>query len=502
MSPLTTVKDVLIETLREVRIVHHHKGRKSLLDLRHIDSSNKHLKRIMDTVYFSLLILSSVINLTLIPLYFFRRKLFPIAQRLPCVVMIEVIALAMSSFTTLSVAAFSDLNLLSSCTVYSSVLAIMHTTPIFAIAFRIGWLVNKELYTKLLMLRTLRMSEKDDEDLQISKMNWGFKFLYHLLKFETRWLTLNQANFLHFTPMIAGGIFNVTICILRSRVEDLAGTATCRANIRTSDTINASVLIYGACLLGIAIVASLLRFKDNFKIGYEIKAILCVLTIELPYDLIFLVYLGEDQLRSLIMPIFYQLYIIVLTGYPVYLSYRYIPTRKTDQPNFPQEASAKAEFQRCLEDFDRRLQFLKFLEDEFAVENLLFYEACTELEANLASNKTDSQIVDEFCSLKLLYLNLNSPSCVNLSHRTRQKLIAVYEEGQGLNRVNILQCVHIAKEEIFQLMKTDSFSRFRVTPIYKDFLLEDSTVRGMKKQDDDSLTLDSVRLSLMKHRHM
>eukprot|EP00475_Leptophrys_vorax_P009881 TRINITY_DN16572_c0_g1_i1.p1 TRINITY_DN16572_c0_g1~~TRINITY_DN16572_c0_g1_i1.p1 ORF type:complete len:198 (+),score=57.78 TRINITY_DN16572_c0_g1_i1:81-596(+) len=117
--------------------------------------------------------------------------------------------------------------------------------------------------------------------------------------------------------------------------------------------------------------------------------------------------------------------------------------------------------------------FLAYLQKEFAIENLLFYEACNEFKKEFSSEaKTCSrlkEIVENF-------VKETAASQVNLSYGARSKILQALKncENSGGEEKPVIDVSFFddALKEILNLMTRDSFSRFRLTKEYKLFLAE------------------------------
>eukprot|EP00475_Leptophrys_vorax_P035712 TRINITY_DN5917_c0_g2_i1.p1 TRINITY_DN5917_c0_g2~~TRINITY_DN5917_c0_g2_i1.p1 ORF type:complete len:233 (-),score=43.07 TRINITY_DN5917_c0_g2_i1:133-831(-) len=136
------------------------------------------------------------------------------------------------------------------------------------------------------------------------------------------------------------------------------------------------------------------------------------------------------------------------------------------------------QFKMVLEDNEGSQLFQKFLEQEWSVENILFWKVAVDFRTSFPSYNTEeaSSMFKEICER---YVVEESALCVNLPYQVRQKLTKMYVDakdapdspsaGSSSSRraanVTITSDVFIeAEEEIFNLMMKDPFRRFCLSP--------------------------------------
>jgi hypothetical protein len=147
-----------------------------------------------------------------------------------------------------------------------------------------------------------------------------------------------------------------------------------------------------------------------------------------------------------------------------------------------------------------RMAFLEFLQLEYSVENLLFFESANQFEKKIVTQivKSPADIIDSANEIKDTYISHSSPFSVNLSAKTRRKILHImnqppYKMGRRVakdftvleGRASVANSMlgnasaesmnlqeldpylfKEAKEEILSLMAKDSFVRFRRKSIY------------------------------------
>uniref|UniRef100_A0A1A9WCF1 Regulator of G-protein signaling 7 n=1 Tax=Glossina brevipalpis TaxID=37001 RepID=A0A1A9WCF1_9MUSC len=113
-----------------------------------------------------------------------------------------------------------------------------------------------------------------------------------------------------------------------------------------------------------------------------------------------------------------------------------------------------------LKDSVGREQFAKFLEKEYSVENILFWEAVQEMKA-----LPQSAIKESIHNIWQQFLAPDSPYAVNVD----SKSIDLAREAVNCNNPN-RWCFDVAAAHIYHLMERDSYPRYLRSEAYKDFL--------------------------------
>jgi hypothetical protein len=122
-----------------------------------------------------------------------------------------------------------------------------------------------------------------------------------------------------------------------------------------------------------------------------------------------------------------------------------------------------------------RTAFLHFLEREFAVENLMFYEACVEFKDRFSSPEVNQQVaLEQAKAICNTFLKDGATHQVNLAYLCREKILdsiqtkeTMAKQGLGF-KIDPTEFDE-ATTEIFNLMAIDSFRRFRMTGEYSKF---------------------------------
>uniref|UniRef100_A0A182NCM2 Regulator of G-protein signaling 7 n=1 Tax=Anopheles dirus TaxID=7168 RepID=A0A182NCM2_9DIPT len=122
-----------------------------------------------------------------------------------------------------------------------------------------------------------------------------------------------------------------------------------------------------------------------------------------------------------------------------------------------------------------REQFTKFLDKEFSGENLKFWEAIQEMKA-----LPQSQIKDAAKAIWNEYLAPDAACPVNIDSKSLELARDVVKEGAAQPS---RWCFDVAADHVFYLMKSDSYSRFLRSDMYKDCLngsKKKTSVKGLR----------------------
>uniref|UniRef100_A0AAG5CSP5 Regulator of G-protein signaling 7 n=1 Tax=Anopheles atroparvus TaxID=41427 RepID=A0AAG5CSP5_ANOAO len=122
-----------------------------------------------------------------------------------------------------------------------------------------------------------------------------------------------------------------------------------------------------------------------------------------------------------------------------------------------------------------REQFTKFLDKEFSGENLKFWEAIQEMKA-----LPQSQIRDGAKAIWNEYLAPDAACPVNIDSKSLELAREVVKEGAAQPS---RWCFDVAADHVFYLMKSDSYSRFLRSDMYKDCLngsKKKTSVKGLR----------------------
>ncbi|XP_064599679.1 regulator of G-protein signaling 7-like isoform X2 [Liolophura sinensis] len=157
---------------------------------------------------------------------------------------------------------------------------------------------------------------------------------------------------------------------------------------------------------------------------------------------------------------------------------------KTMNPkDIPQRRVKRWSFciQELIQDPAGKDHFSKFLDKEFSGENLKFWLACQELKG-LSNSEVQAKVQEIFSEFL-------APGChnpVNVDSRVAEAVRSRVETCP--NRF----CFEEAEEHIFKLMKSDSYSRYLRSDMYKEFM------SGTRKKSNAGSFLSKKRLEIRK----
>jgi len=139
-----------------------------------------------------------------------------------------------------------------------------------------------------------------------------------------------------------------------------------------------------------------------------------------------------------------------------------------------------------------RSYFRRFLESEFAQENLNFYERVEELtdKARTPNEEVDMKARNIYSS----HIGSGATEEVNLPYEIKQHIDQVFEKsthnGKKLRRV-----FDLAQDCVLEMLGAESFRRFATHPLYAEYLKEEKE-EGRRLSDPNRRSIDSVRDSM------
>ncbi|TRY98378.1 hypothetical protein DNTS_021800 [Danionella cerebrum] len=149
-----------------------------------------------------------------------------------------------------------------------------------------------------------------------------------------------------------------------------------------------------------------------------------------------------------------------------------------------QVASWAVSFERLLEDPMGIRYFTAFLKSEVSAENILFWLACEKFQ----KMKDTEQLKKEALSIYNTFLSSNATSPINIDDRVR-----VEEKDVQSPHADIFQK---AQQQIFKLMKFDSYTRFVRSQLYQSCMLANVEGRPLPGLDSRGKPLTSTKNSI------
>jgi hypothetical protein len=437
-------------------------------------------------------------------LFFVNRKNFPITQRLPHWVTIEVIFIFGEVLVNLHAIAFPDNTL--NCSLWNVLGTVFANIPTAIVSFRITYLINKSVITKLIVgnqhlyaagsgLRT-----KEGESAVKLMKTLPFEIIERLViklltKFGPTWGSALQVSPAILLQIIDAIIRFTTWASLPQYGVLPVTSDSCLDDFISPTKSKMGAIVYGYLgLLSLFGGAAVFRMKDAMSIHIELKALFVVIGGIVASSLIFNIsdgaWIDTLYLFCLLSSIVSGALVFVQTTFPLIICYmkmyrfsgeRVLYRSVSDQkssipPSSPSAANAPKKGQtlqvaidsmmRIIHFPETRDAFMKFLESEVAVENLLFLEACERFERSIEQGKSDKELIQ---SMMENFIVATAPSCVNLPYQTRDLIVLKFDEMmKNVDSPIDPELFKVAKKNIINLLVTDSFRRFQLSPEFTE----------------------------------
>jgi hypothetical protein len=447
-------------------------------------------------------------------LYSFRRNTFPIAQRKPELGIFELFLFGLIGIFEgiVSILEISNSNtFLTSCGWSAATFTCVFCFGMAMTSYRVCCVITKDFATKALLLESdslgLNKNEQQKELFQkYSSNNPFFKMSYHFGGYLLKKTTIGVVSFVMILPAALIGVVNSIWMIARAAQTDKeiqSFSEECfHSAWRYAGRLIFAMFCYhfSTCILAIFTV---IKMNDNFRIGTEFRMYLvlnlyiCSVSMLAMWNIeLFRVFVINDHIYHLLQVLvtFPMVYIIQCI-FPLWLSFRNDALQKKNpNPNTSSEAAVQgevklsslnsAQLEHIIIDSEGRELLLKFLESEFAVENLFFVEACDKFKKDLSSllasdsvqEKKYGDSVEYIKKIKETFVSASAASSVNLSYRSREHLLATIDAllSNAGDEVQIKSSLKLdmfdkAREEIFRLLLKDSCSRFRLTQEFQQY---------------------------------
>jgi hypothetical protein len=493
-------------------------------------------------VFWFCLCVNVVFYATVLPVYFFRRNIFPIEQRLPLLATLAMLVLAYISIVTSLVGALPDNLLITNCKWYSLASTIPANIGVSLSTYRISWLVFRDYLTRRLVRGDkikldLETSSQDMTKVDLvpkRKSCWklipeALSFLLELY-FELCLKFIRPALIPALTIAPCVVIIVIEILVFY-RIEAFANvtvfsTMCTMESFSSSQTLEALMYLY---LTGCVFLSAsfLLKVKDNFGLGTEMR--LLILPLLISANLFFVMATVPNAFEVVFIQTRFWVFLIgcivapmavmVQSIYPLILSFRHqrkYPKSYKMKINLDMRDSAKKvvttgllkddetlnstahhanqmalDFENWIESADGRQRFLEFLQKEFSVENLLFFEeskvfyrkySALDSSTNLDAVLT-CQAFEDAVRIRDTYILQSALSCINIPASMRHEIEEILPSKY--KRVRSLQVEYVppdmfqkANKEIFELMFRDSYTRYRM--MHEDEAIEMNRTQGSK----------------------
>jgi hypothetical protein len=447
--------------------------------------------------------------------YFQRRHKFPISKRLPLVVIFEFICFTGVGLSIIIPVVF-PYGVTEGCTLSITFLSIFLNLAVAIIAVRVHWLWRLDFFTKMILKHQKKLigfqilkQAINPQDLKTYLPDVVEDFLVSRLKFLKKRIMFYIVGIIPSVTMIAETLiaFKVGFPPLEVPWHDDA----CKPMVQIAQLANAIQSTLLLLVLGFFLFP-ILVMRDNFQIGQEMQRLMLLELFVLScavclsdstfYDVIF----RETRIWSFVSGFVVQPFAICIQGYyPLWLTIKHEREKLDQSGSLEKEDDARQtglnaknieRLRNLLADDEGVVLFQDFLKSEFSVENLMFYEAC-ETYQNLISQAIDQNdtVPKMAASIFENFVVINSPFCVNISHKTRKEINDCFTDTRRSRDNSVLSVKTYSKktllqydslpkgnepflaenlfseaqDEILRLMASDSFLRFKMTPEYKAF---------------------------------
>eukprot|EP00475_Leptophrys_vorax_P040520 TRINITY_DN75211_c0_g2_i1.p1 TRINITY_DN75211_c0_g2~~TRINITY_DN75211_c0_g2_i1.p1 ORF type:complete len:470 (-),score=81.82 TRINITY_DN75211_c0_g2_i1:30-1439(-) len=448
--------------------------------------------------------LSVIFYLSCIVTYFIRRDNFPIKQRQPRVVLVELVLMMFVPLECLLSAAFPDHAIFSNCQFFMLITTIFVHIPVMIMGFRIFWLFFKDFRTKTIIRKfsqsfaSVQQLHLEDEELSsmqvtspksknpLSRQTENFVTFF----LEKRRWNLNQISGILILPGALIALADSLIVFSNREIMNFSiWSEQCgEALFNESQGLHCIIFAYFGVVL-MFMIFSLLHINDNFHLGTEIRALLVLAvgitvskvctSVPVLYKVIFLqTRIWSFLVGWILMPLVY----CASSVYPIYLSFKH--QRKKKQFEASQRMNGLPSYQvstsnvfgvgvkdviHCLENPQSRSAFAKFLESEFSVENLFFIEAVKRFKANCISSNGDDEtkrkIFEEARKIQEVFINPSATYCINISFPVRSETLKLCEQAVASQTIEPVM-FDKAHDEVLRMMTRDSFVRFAMSKQY------------------------------------
>ncbi|KAJ8337475.1 hypothetical protein SKAU_G00364410 [Synaphobranchus kaupii] len=140
-----------------------------------------------------------------------------------------------------------------------------------------------------------------------------------------------------------------------------------------------------------------------------------------------------------------------------------LPSMQCAHSRVGKVASWAVSFERLLEDPTGVFYFTAFLKSEVSAENILFWQACEKFRQIPANQK--EELEQEARSIYRTYLSSSASSAINIDDTARIEEGALKDPKPHM--------FNKAQQQIFKLMKFDSYTRFVRSQLYQNCMLAD-----------------------------
>jgi hypothetical protein len=415
--------------------------------------------------------------------YFYWRNNFPINKHTPAVVLLEIAVMG-----SLSIALIGP--------VLQEGHPILCFSPIFIYAILLHGAFS------LVVIRMVLLWVKDFQTKLISDFHHLSSTEVKEISLNAKWTKKLRIWVFKRSKVILNPVLLASIIILEETEAVIEFAAAFRKVggsgiydiYRDAECYNVIRQVFRPVIVRYAIIAiifalfywRLLRIKENFGLVREMKSLLLVLV---AFILFWVVYLSVPAVAfsnffgNFWMGFILEVIWLTTSIWPtLFWTHKYKKQEKLhvtterqlshkseeDLPGdgFIGKVSKRGILSKVLNDPHGHEIFRIYLEKEFALENILFWDAVEALRKIPVESKDFQQDCLELINK---FISKESILCVNLSHKNRDDVLENFnclngDSSTQANAERLLQSIIKAEDEILMMLSLDSFTRFRLTP--------------------------------------
>jgi hypothetical protein len=417
-------------------------------------------------------------------LYLKWKRLFPINKRKPTLVLLQILAIGALSSAVIGPVANAGRQVLCFGSMFLFTVLIHIIFTLMAIRILLLW--AKDFQTKL--IAEFHLVGLKDEGF-IEKSDWKKRMRFWIFKRST---TVLSPLFLSSIVLVeeSEAIIEFAIQFRRIGGPGIYQTYRDSACLAVVQQVFRPVIIrYSIILVLFAVIFwRTLKIQENFGLVKELKSFAFVI---LAFILLWVTVLISPSVvtQSQFLTNFwlgFVLEVLWLTTsiWPtLYWTYKHKKqenlnvSRNVSRSSFDElpttngaaigKVSKRAILLKVLNNTEGHESFKRYLQKEFALENLLFWDA---VQALKQTHISDPAFQEQFSELVTKFVAKDSILCVNLSHAKREAVLKQHglcldsNLRQTMDSENVLQSIIDAEQEILLMLVMDSFTRFRLTP--------------------------------------
>jgi hypothetical protein len=476
-------------------------------------------------VFIPFLFITGLIYIGCIGMFCFRWDKFPIKQRLPSLVLFEQLIVATLGIIFLTAGLASQEELSLHCSSFYLFIVVSFDCCVLVMTFRVLWVLLRDFGSKKIIdqycqhLNSFNDEFDDREELRKSSKVGQGKILFIFLNKASQHFNYYSIISFMMSPTLCLALIDISyvsarISSLPVNQDSTTALSNCTSIVQFSSFFRVSFL--SVCMLGtVLLMFPLSKVRDNFFVRRELKMVLilnvivssCVCVVLEKNLMNFL--LIETRIWPFLVGAFVSpASVIVQSGFPVVMSFLNEKEIKNDPSGSADALSnsktvGMSDLQDALTHKETRDLFVKFLQSEFSVENLIFYFSCLAISESFEKGNSLEVVVQQYRFVRDKFILETSEFPINISSKCRNSLkLKLAESSLATATFDELNpgLLDPAKEEVFNLMARDSFTRFRRTPEYRQATqspmqkLSNNAIQFLKESahvlSDDSKHLD------------